>query len=76
MRILPPNIPQIAAPLVESCIEAGKWPESGSDIKDRVFVEYAKYMVSLNNVEVALKYCEMGGEKGKQLGEELRICAQ
>ncbi|XP_063687874.1 WD repeat-containing protein 11-like isoform X2 [Bolinopsis microptera] len=74
--LLATKLVTIAAPLVESCIEAGKWPDTGSDIKDRVFVEYAKYMVSLNNVELALKYCDMGGEKGKQLGEELRICAQ
>ena len=66
---------QIAAPLVEACTEAGKWPDSATDIKERVFVEYAKYLVSLDNVPAALRYCELGGEKGKQLRDELKLCA-
>ena len=66
---------QIAAPLVEACIENGKWPEEASETRDRVFVEYAKYLVSLINIEVALWYCERAGDRGAQLGGELKLCA-
>eukprot|EP00116_Pleurobrachia_bachei_P004069 sb/3464331/ len=48
---------------------------SATDTRDRVFVEYAKYMVSLNNIEGAMWYCEKAGEKGAQLGGELKLCA-
>eukprot|EP00116_Pleurobrachia_bachei_P017361 sb/3477623/ len=73
--LLSTKLVTIAAPLVEACIENGKWPESATDTRDRVFVEYAKYMVSLNNIEGAMWYCEKAGEKGAQLGGELKLCA-
>jgi len=74
--LLSSKLVTIAAPLVEAVEEAGKWPSTPDAlaIRDATFVQYAQYLVGLDNLPAALFYCEKGGEKGATLGAELKLC--
>ncbi|XP_013774548.1 WD repeat-containing protein 11-like [Limulus polyphemus] len=67
-----------AALFVQACQEFGaiKKNEQTVDIIDTVLLDYARYLLSVNNRRGALHYCEMVGEKGKDLKKEIEYLCE